>query len=137
RLPPIHNPGTEFHMDTLTKFTLPGIALLLTLVFGIWLSSSGKPYNGILFNIHKLIALGAVIAAVIQLSKVLKGADSLTLIIALLVVAGLCAIALFASGALMSMEKMDYRLTLTIHQIAPVVMVIALALVAYLLMRKP
>lgn len=123
-------------MDTLTKFTLPGIALLLTLVFGIWLSSSGKPYNSILFNIHKLIALGAVIVTIIQLAQVLRGADSLALIIALLAVAGLCAIALFASGALMSMEKMDYRLTLTIHQIAPVVMIIAMVLVVYLLGRK-
>lgn len=124
-------------MDTLTKFTTPGIALLLTLAFGFWLSHVGKPYNVPLFNVHKLIALGGVVVAVIQLVKVLKDVDSLALIIVLLVVAGLCIIALFASGALMSMEKLDYTLTLTIHRIAPVVMVIAMAVVAYLLVRKP
>lgn len=124
-------------METLTKFAIPGTALLLTLIFGFWLSSSGKPYNGILFNIHKLIALGAVIAAGIQLAKVLRGADSLALVITLLVLAGICVIALFATGTLLSIEKMDYRLVLTIHQIATVTLVIAVGLVAYLLVRKP
>jgi hypothetical protein len=124
-------------METLTKFAIPGTALLLTLIFGFWLSSSGKPYNGILFNIHKLIALGAVIAAGIQLAKVLRGADSLALVITLLVLAGICVIALFATGTLLSIEKMDYRLVLTIHQIATATLVIAVGLVAYLLVRKP
>jgi hypothetical protein len=101
------------------------------------LSKAGKPYNGILFNLHKLIALGAVVTAVVQFSKILKTADSLALlIVVLLVVATLCIVALFASGALMSLGKLDYTLTLTIHRIAPVVLTIALGLVAYLLGRK-
>ncbi|MBN1312951.1 MAG: hypothetical protein JXB30_16170 [Anaerolineae bacterium] len=123
-------------MDTLSKFTIPGILLVLTLSFGFWLSHLGKPYNSALFNVHKLIALGTVVIAVIQFSKILKGADSLALIIVLLVLAGLCIIALFASGALMSMGKMEYTLALTIHRIAPVVMVVAMVLIAYLLVRN-
>ncbi len=117
-------------MDTITQFTLPGVVFLLTLIFGFWLSSAGKPYNGILFNIHKLIALGAVIATVIQLSKVLNTADSLSLVVALLVVAAVCIVALFASGALMSMGKENYGLLLTVHRIAPALAAIAMALVA-------
>ena len=105
----------------------------MTLVFGFWLSHSGKPYNGILFNIHKLVALAAVILMVVQLSRLHNNADSLALIIALLIMAGICVVALFASGALMSTGKPDYTLALTIHRIAPVVMIIALGLVVYLL----
>ena len=41
-------------METLSKFTAPGVVFILTLIFGFWLSSTGKPYNGVLFNIHKL-----------------------------------------------------------------------------------
>ena len=123
-------------MDTITKFIIPGIAFLLTLAFGLWVSYSGKPYNGILFNIHKLIALGAVIVTVIQLSKMLSSADSMALIIVLLVLAGVCVVALFATGALMSMGKLNYDVTLTVHKIAPVVMALAMALVVYLLGRK-
>ena len=123
-------------MDTITRFTIPGIAFLLTLTFGLWVSYSGKPYNGILFNIHKLIALGAVIVTIIQLSKMLSSADSMALITVLLVLAGVCIVALFATGALMSMGKLNYDVTLTVHKIAPVVMALAMALVVYLLGRK-
>ncbi len=113
----------------LSKFLLPSIVFILTLVFGFWLSHAGKPYNVPLFNVHKLIALGAVVATVIQLVKLLKGADALALVIVLLIVAALCVIALFASGALMSMGKLDYALMLTVHRIAPVVLVIAMVIV--------
>jgi hypothetical protein len=129
------NKPEEFTLETLSKFTLPGILFLLTLGFGFWLSNTRKPYNGSLFNLHKLIALGAVIAAVIQFSKMLKGADSLVLLVFLFVAAALCVIALFASGALMSMGKLDYSITLTIHRIAPVILVIAISPVFYLLGR--
>jgi len=122
-------------LEISSKVILPGTLFLLTLVFGFWLSRSGKPYNGILFNIHKLIALSAVIATIVQYSGMLKAADSLDLLIALLVLAIFCVVALFASGALMSMGKLDYALTLTIHRIAPVILVIALGLVTYLLGR--
>jgi hypothetical protein len=126
----------EVSLDTLSKFILPGILFPLTLVFGFWLSHSGKPYNGLLFNLHKLIALGAVVVTIIQLSKTLNNADSLALISALLMAAAICVVVLFASGALMSTGKLDYTLTLTIHRIAPVILVIAMALAVSLLGRK-
>jgi hypothetical protein len=123
-------------MDTFTKFIIPGIAFLLTLVFGFWLSNAGKPYNGILFNIHKLIALGAVIVVVVQLAQTLKTVNVLAVIVAL-VLAAICVIALFASGALMSAGKLDYALMLTVHRIAPAVLVVAMALAVYLLEKQP
>ncbi len=116
-----------------SKFVFPGIAFILTLVFGFWLSHVGKPYNGFLFNVHKLIALSAVVVTVVQLVKLFKGADALALVIVLLVVAALCVIALFASGALMSIGKLDYALMLTIHRVAPVVLIIAIVIVTLIL----
>jgi len=118
----------------LSEFLLPGIAFVLTLAFGFWVSHAGKPYNGLLFNVHKLIALGAVVATVIQLVKLLKGVDTLVFVIVLLVAAALCVIALFASGALMSMGKLDYALMLTVHRVAPVVLVIAM-IIAILMLK--
>ena len=38
---------------------ITGIFFLFILLSGFWLSRSGKPYNGLIFNIHKLIGLGA------------------------------------------------------------------------------
>jgi hypothetical protein len=122
-------------MDTLAKFFLPGGILVLTIGFGFWLSSGGKPYNGALFNVHKLLALAVVVLAVIQFVKTLKGAESLTWIIALLVVAALCVIALFASGAFLSIGNLEYGLLLTIHRVAIGVLVASTALLAWLLWR--
>jgi hypothetical protein len=106
---------------------------MLTLLFGFWLSGLGKPYHGLLFNIHKLVALGAVVFTVWQLAGLLKEMGVPALVIALLTVAGLCVIALFASGALLSLGKANYALLLTLHRLAPAALVLALGLAVYLL----
>jgi hypothetical protein len=122
----------RFDMDTFSKFFLPAVLFLLTIAFGLWLSRLGKSYNGILFNFHKLIALGVVIFTVVQFSKTMNIANS-PLLIVMLIVAGLCVVALFANGALMSLGKLDYDFTLTIHRVAPVLVMIAMGGAIYLL----
>jgi hypothetical protein len=122
-------------METLSKFYIPGALLVLTLGFGFWVSSAGKPYNGALFNVHKLLALAAVVLAVVQFVKTIKGIDSPAWIIILLVAAALCAIALFASGAFLSIGNLDYGMLLVIHRVAIGVLVAAVALLAWLLWR--
>lgn len=122
-------------MELINQFVIPGILFLLTMLFGFWLSRAGIPYNGLLFNIHKLIALACVVLLGIQVSKTLLAPDGL--LIALLTVSALCVTALFASGALMSTGKLKYSLMLTIHRIAPAVLVIGLGLVVLLLNRFP
>lgn len=118
-------------METLSKFTLPGVLLALTLVFGFWLSHLGKPYNGLLFNVHKLIALGAVVLAIVQLTQTPSLLTPLSLTAVGLGLAALAAIALFVSGALMSAGKLDYALMLTLHRIGPVALLIGCALALY------
>jgi len=120
-------------LDALSNFTIPGFIFLLTMVFGLWLSRLGKPYNGLLFNIHKLAALGAVVLTVIRLSGALKNVDSMTSIIVLLALAVICVVALFATGALMSLGKLDYNLLVTIHKIAPVALAVFATLAVALL----
>ena len=124
-------------MHILYQFAVPGGLFILTLVFGFWLSRLGKPYNGILFNVHKLIALGAVVVTAIQMVKLLRGMETQALVIVLLVGVALCVIALFASGALMSAGKLEYNLMLAIHRVAPFVLVVGLGLVMVLLKSSP
>lgn len=119
------------------KLVFAGISFLLTLIFGFVLSHVGKPYNVLLFNIHKLAALSAVALAVIQFWRMPRAADSYGLIVGLLVVAALCVIALFASGALMSAGKLDYATMLTIHRIASPLLALGCALALYFLVIAP
>lgn len=124
-------------MHILYQFAVPGGLFILTLVFGFWLSRLGKPYSGILFNVHKLIALGAVVVTAIQMVKLLRGMETQARVIVLLVVAALCVTALFASGALMSAGKLEYNLMLAIHRVAPFVLVVSVGLVMVLSKSSP
>lgn len=125
-------------METFSQFITPGIILLLTLGFGFWLSLSGKPYNGLLFNIHKLIGLAAVVLMAIQIYQAFKTTQPQALIVILLILSVVCVLALFATGAMLSIGKLDYGLMLTIHRAAMVLLPIVLAATIYLMNgRKP
>ncbi len=124
-------------MEPLSKFTLPGVLLVLTLAFGFWLSHAGKPYNGLLFNVHKLIALGAVVFAVVQMAKIPSLLTPFSLAAVGLLLAVLAVIALFVSGAMMSAGKLDYALMLTLHRVGLAALVIGGALALYFLEKKP
>jgi hypothetical protein len=128
-------PGKPGPAKVMTLFIIPAIGYLLTLAFGLWVSHIGKPYNGLLFNVHKLLALGTVILTVIRLVKALKTVDASALIIVSLIVAAVCVIALFLTGAFMSIGNLDYTLVLTIHRIALALVGVSTALVVYLLVK--
>lgn len=119
-------------MEKLAGFLLPGILFILTLLLGFWLKRLAKPYNGLLFNAHKLIALAVVVLTVIQCVKLLKGSPLQAVIMVLLVVLVLCVIVLFGSGAMMSAGKLDFNLMQTFHNIAPIILVISLELLIIL-----
>jgi hypothetical protein len=120
-------------MELLSKFILTGILLLITLAFGCWMSRLGKPYNGILFNIHKLAALGAVVFAGIQTYNLLKGANVQGIIIGLAAICLLCVIALFATGAFMSIGNLPHAPLLTVHKIALTLLPFAAVSMVYFL----
>lgn len=124
-------------MESLSKLALPGVLFALTLAFGFWLSNIGKPYNGLLFNVHKLIALGAVVLAIVQLTRVPSLLTPFSSFGAVgLVLAAVAIIALFVSGALMSAGKLEYVLMLTLHRIGLAALVIGCALALYVLGRR-
>jgi hypothetical protein len=120
-------------METASKFFIPGGVFVLTLASGIWLSSIGKPLNTIIFTLHKLIALAAVILTGIQVYKTLQEMGIQALPMVLIVLTGLCVIALFVTGALLSLGKPVDEVLLTIHKIAPVLALLAMTGAIYLL----
>jgi len=120
-------------METISRFILPGILFVLTLAAGVWLSHTGRPLNTLIFTLHKLIALGAVVVTGVHVYGMLKGTQVEALLIALIVLTGLCVVALFASGALLSAAGPVSRILLTIHNVAPFLFVLAMAAAVYLL----
>jgi hypothetical protein len=119
-------------MEILSRLLNPTLGFLLTLIFGFWLSRRGKPYNGLLFNLHKLIALGTVVLSGLALFRALNGLDVATLIVLLLLLAALSVIALFVSGALMSAGKGEFRVMKLTHNISPLILVAAMGYAVYM-----
>ncbi len=120
-------------MDTTAKFFLPAAGFLLTVAAGIWLSRLGRPYNGGLFNVHKLVALAVVVLTIVQLVRMLRGGDPQVTLVILLVLAAACVVALVLTGAFLSAGKFSYPLLRTIHAIAPVLLAAVMAGLIYLL----
>ena len=109
------------------------ILLLLTLASGFWLSSAGKPLNSWIFNLHKLIALGAVIYSAVILAGLFKVSANQAVFSLMLILAAVCVIALFATGAIMSIGRGNYTLMRIIHAITPVPALIALGVMAWVI----
>jgi len=120
-------------MDTLSNFSTPTIGFLITVTFGLWLSKVGKPYNGVLFNVHKLVALGTVILTFVQVYKSLKIIEPQSLLAISIVITVMCVVALFTSGAFLSIGNVKYETVKLIHNVAPVILVLAMGGVIYLL----
>lgn len=122
---------------SVSRIVLIGVLFLLTFAFGLWLSHAGKPYSSLLFNIHKLIALGAVIVTAITVyqarANVTIGSFTFTAVVA----TGLLFVALFVSGALLSIGQPDSAAILIVHRVAPWLVVITAALTMYSLAVNP
>lgn len=115
------------------RMVVTGFLFLVTVVFGVWLSNSGKPLNTLIFTIHKLTALAAVIFTVIVIHNLLKNVEVKIIILTLILVAGLSVLALFISGVFLSLGKPVNNIVLTIHRIMTIMTVISTAVTIYLL----
>ena len=119
-----------------SKLIVTGLLLLFTLLFGIWLSHSGRPYNTVIFTLHKLVALGAVIFTVVTVQQLRTGVDTTALTSGVIVITSLLFLSLFASGALLSIGKPDHIAILIVHRLAPLLAVIATAATMVLLVAS-
>ena len=119
----------------ISKIIISGLLFLLTIISGIWLHKMGKPLNTFIFTIHKLLALAAVIFTAILIYNLLKNVEIKTLLLILIIIAGLSILALFISGALLSIGKFPHNTMLLVHNIATILAVIFTAATIYLLVR--
>jgi len=116
-------------MSIINKVIGSGLLFFLTIGTGVWLSSFGKPYNNAIFTVHKLIALAAVVFTAYSL---FKNIDISSLTVALIIIAGVSVLALFISGALLSIGNEPYILLRIIHVIATLLAVTTMGWLVYL-----
>jgi len=101
------------------KTTATIILVVFTIASGIWLSKAGKPYNQLIFTAHKLIALATVAMAAVALFSLFKNSGNKGLVLIAAVILGALFIALFATGAMLSLDKPENKVIPMIHKISP------------------
>lgn len=116
-----------------SRVVITGVLLLFTLVSGIWLSNSGKPINGAVFNVHKLIALAMVVFMGVTVHHLTRGTDLRATALTAIVATGLLLVSLFVSGALLRTGKLAYPTLLGTHQVMAMLVSVCAAVTTYLL----
>jgi hypothetical protein len=130
---------------TQSRIVSAGLFFLFIFLSGFWLSRSGKPYNAIIFNIHKLIGLAAGIFLVVTVYRIHKAVPLGPVQIAALVVTVLIFVATVAAGGLASIDaagnlgniNQSIRAAIpTLHKIFPYLAVLSTAATLYLLLHR-
>ncbi len=110
-----------------------GAVFLVIFATGFWLSRSGKPYSGILFNVHKLIALGALVFLGITVSRIHREQGLQPGQTAAVAAAGLCFVVTIITGGLSNIEKALPAVVTVLHRVFPYLTALASAGALYLL----
>jgi hypothetical protein len=128
-----------------SKVIITGLFFIFIFLFGFWLSRSGKPYNSLIFNLHKLIGLAMGVFLIVTVYRVHKTGPFTPIEILALVVTVLVFIILVVAGGLLSIEatgdlKNASQSTLSIislvHKILPYLAVLSTEGTLYLLLFR-
>ena len=121
-----------------------GVFLLFILLSGFWVSRSRKPYNSLIFNIHKLIGLatGIFLVRTVYLANQAAplGAAQWTAIVitVLLFVATFAAgglLSILDAGNLQSMSQPAQTAVSLVHKFFPYIIIVSTAVTLYLLLK--
>jgi hypothetical protein len=107
------------------------VLLGITIVCGIWLSHSGRPLNVLALTLHKSIAVGAVVLAVLAVVPWRGAAHIPAFPLTLLILLGALTLVLFVTGAFLSLGKPLPGFVLTVHKLATLLAIAAAALVSW------
>lgn len=123
-------------MSITLRITGIGLLFVLMIFSGIWLTKTGKPYNPVLFNLHKILSLVAVVLAGIQTYALFRQVDTGSLEATLLILAAGLFLILIISGGLLNEDFKIYDLLRTVHRITPLLAVAITVVIFYLALKK-
>lgn len=129
-------------MNTIVSQNMTSVVLVVfSVASGIFLGLLGKPLNDLIFALHKIVAVGAVIVLAVRVVNLYKAGGIHALHVASFSLTGLFFVALIVSGALLSLvygslltlDDQTLQATLRVHQIVPVLVLVSSAVSIYLL----
>lgn len=123
-------------MNITIKLTGLGLLFLLIIISGIWLTKTGRPYQNIVFNVHKLISLLTVVLGAIMVYNLQKGLEISGLATSLMILAGIMFIILIITGGLLNLDKPFYDTLRIVHRVLSPLSIILTIIVFYILLKK-
>jgi hypothetical protein len=121
-----------------------GAVFLVILLSGYGLSRSGKPYGTLVFTLHKLVAVAAVVTLGVTVYRMNRAGTLTAAGLASAIVSGVFFLGTMATGGVLSVEAgTEAALPATVsafvrklHQVTPYLTVLSTAAALYLLRGK-
>lgn len=117
------------------KPIVTAIAFLVVFATGYGMNWAGRPYNGLLFNAHKLLALGVLIYLGVAANQERQAAGLAPLQVAVVAIMAVAFIATIATGGLVSIEK-PFPVAQTLHKLLPYLALLLSAGALYVLLFR-
>jgi hypothetical protein len=117
------------------RAAITGILLLLAALSGVVTTSLGRPLNVPVSTAHKLLALGSIVFIVLLVIDAQKAVGLGTPLIVLIILTGLLLLGVFATGALLSFEKLVSVPLRAAHTAAPFLAMAGVVVLAYMRVR--
>jgi len=100
------------------------VAMVISILAGVVLSRTGKPYHTLLFTVHKLVAIAGLVFMIVLLSAYIKGNPANSVLILFAIAGAVGFLGILLSGALMSLDRLVVSMQL-VHKLSTVVYVLA------------
>ncbi|NJC96371.1 MAG: hypothetical protein C3F07_18395 [Anaerolineales bacterium] len=113
-----------------------GAAFLIMFLSGFWLNRKGKPYDTLIFTIHKMIGLGMGIFLYMTIRQIHRTASLDPIEILLVAFTVLSFLATVTTGSLLSVpvSKPMPDIVSTLNKIFPYITVLSTAITSYFLL---
>lgn len=118
------------------RVVIVGLSFLFIFLSGFWLRRTGKPYNGLIFTIHKLVGLAMGVFLIMTIKQVHQVAPLGPVEITAIVVTALFFAATVTMGSLLSIGKPMPTVISMMNKLFPYPTVLSTVVTLYLLSRK-
>ena len=139
----LKNENVTLFFTTLSRITLSptllqvvgiGLFFIITFVSGYRMNRIGKPYNTVIFNIHKLIGLAALVLLILTVYYNHQISALKTVEILICILAGLFYLVSIISGGLASIYETIPTAISILHKVSPYLTVLSVTIIFYLLL---
>ncbi len=118
-----------------TRVIISSALLMLLIVAGIFIHRTGKPYNSLVFGIHKIFTITLIVILVTMVKNYLPGAEVTFLLYLIICIAALALSGLLISGGMISLDR--HRNTmLLVHQVCTAVFLVCFPVLTWILISN-